>query len=210
MDGLGLLVSTGLLHIFEAQCNRQIDHWRSLLLEGVTNLWLLISVRLLLPNPYAAGALFGEYKMMQKKIYENMKNDWNPSTWALILEYLSRAIQWIPTWQSFDYFQKSLLPCALDKGNLSIGSFLSEWVTNLWHLIPVRFLPQPLREDMAICPPDTSDEVRYSSAARPICHGRASCQNGSLTYGILFLWDFCLSLLERIWQFDVLLTPVMK
>ena len=101
-----------------------------------------------------------------------MKNDWNPSTWVLILEYLSRAIQWIPTWQSFDDFQKSLLPCALDEGSLSIGSFLSEWVTNLWHLIPMRFLPQPLREDMAIwCPPDTSNEVKDPSAARPLCHG---------------------------------------
>ena len=45
-----------------------------------------------------------------------------------------------------------------------MGIPLSEWVINQQHLIPVRFLPQPLREDMAKCFPDTSDEVRGPSA----------------------------------------------
>ena len=36
------------------------------------------SIRL---NPYAAGGLFGQYEMIQKKIY---KNYWNPATWVLI------------------------------------------------------------------------------------------------------------------------------
>ena len=68
-------------------------------------------------NPYAAGGWFDQFKMMQKKL----KNDWNPGKWVLIWEYSARALQWIPTWQGLDYFQKSLRPCNLDENNLSIG-----------------------------------------------------------------------------------------
>ena len=49
------------------------------------------------------------------------KNDWNPGTWILIWEYSARAIQWIPTWQVLDGFQKSSHPCALNESSLSIG-----------------------------------------------------------------------------------------
>ena len=52
---------------------------------------------------------------MQKKL----KNVWNPSIWVLIREYLARAIQWIPTWQGLDGFQRSLHPCALNESGLS-------------------------------------------------------------------------------------------
>ena len=48
------------------------------------------------------------------------ENDWNPGTWVLIWEYSMRAIQWIPTWQGLDDFQKSFSPCPLDESSLSI------------------------------------------------------------------------------------------
>ena len=41
--------------------------------------------------------------------------------WVLIYEYSERAIQWIPTWQGLEVFQKYLRPCALDRSSLSIG-----------------------------------------------------------------------------------------
>ena len=59
---------------------------------------------------------FSQYKMMQKYF----ENTWNPGKWVLISQYSVRAIQWIPTWQDFDGFQKSLPPCALDESSLSI------------------------------------------------------------------------------------------
>ena len=37
---------------------------------------------------------------------KELENDWNPGKWALIWEYSSRAIQWIPTWQGFRWFSK--------------------------------------------------------------------------------------------------------
>ena len=56
---------------------------------------------------------------------KNLKNDCNLDKWVLIWEYSVRAIQWIPTWQGFDFwfliFQKNLHPCALGKSSLSIG-----------------------------------------------------------------------------------------
>ena len=52
---------------------------------------------------------------------KNLKNDWNPGKWVLIWKYSTRAIRWIPTWQGFNVFQKSLRSCALDKSSLSIG-----------------------------------------------------------------------------------------
>ena len=51
---------------------------------------------------------------------KNLKNDWNPGKWVLILEYSSPAIQWIPTWQGLNGFQKSLRSGALDERSLSI------------------------------------------------------------------------------------------
>ena len=49
------------------------------------------------------------------------KNDRDPGKWVLIWEYSARAIQWIPTWQGLDDFQKSLDSCALNEKSLSIG-----------------------------------------------------------------------------------------
>ena len=46
------------------------------------------------------------------KCAKNLKNDWNPGTWVLIWEFSARAIQWVPTRQGLDGFQKSLRPCA--------------------------------------------------------------------------------------------------
>ena len=40
---------------------------------------------------------------------------------VLIWEYSARAIQWIPTWEGLDGFQKSLRYYALDESSLSIG-----------------------------------------------------------------------------------------
>ena len=55
--------------------------------------------------------------MMQK----TTENDWNPGKWVLIWKCSARAIQWTPTWQGLDGFQKSLPSSALDEGSLSIG-----------------------------------------------------------------------------------------
>ena len=41
---------------------------------------------------------------------KKLKYDWNPGTWVLIWECSVKAIQWIPTWQGLDGFQKSLHP----------------------------------------------------------------------------------------------------
>ena len=60
-----------------------------------------------------------------------LKNHWNPGKWVLIWEYSVRAIQWVPTWQGLDGFQKSLRICALDESSLSIvrvNSFIASWV----------------------------------------------------------------------------------
>ena len=54
------------------------------------------------------------------KLINKHENEWNPGTWILIWECSERAIQWIPTWQGSDDFQRSLLPCALDESSLSI------------------------------------------------------------------------------------------
>ena len=53
-----------------------------------------------------------------KKTY---KKGWNPVIWVLIWEYSARALQWIPTWQGLDDFQKSLCPCVLNRSSFSIG-----------------------------------------------------------------------------------------
>ena len=47
------------------------------------------------PNPYAAGGLFDQHKMVQKAL----KNDWNPGTWVLIWESSGKTTEWISTWQ---------------------------------------------------------------------------------------------------------------
>ena len=39
------------------------------------------------------------------------ENYWNCGKWVLIWEYSARAIQWIPTWQGFDGFQKFAFLC---------------------------------------------------------------------------------------------------
>ena len=48
---------------------------------------------------------------------KNLKNDWNRDMWVLIWEFSVT----IPTWQGLNGFWKSLCPCDLDEGNLSIG-----------------------------------------------------------------------------------------
>ena len=50
-----------------------------------------------------------------------LKNRWNPGLWVLIWKYSVAAIQWVPTWQGLDVFQKHLRSCALDESSLSIG-----------------------------------------------------------------------------------------
>ena len=88
--------------------------------------WLAIAVywgggNLFIPtyfNPYAGGGYFGQYKMIKK----HLENNRNPGIWAHIWEYSARAIQWLPTQQGLDGFQKYMRPCALDESSLSIGS----------------------------------------------------------------------------------------
>ena len=48
-------------------------------------------------------------------------NDWNTGKCPLTWEYSVRAIQWVPTSQGLDGFQKYLRPCALDKSSRSVG-----------------------------------------------------------------------------------------
>ena len=55
---------------------------------------------------------------MQKKL----KKDWNLCIWVLIWEHPVKVIQWIPTWQGLDGYQKMLHPCALDESSLRIGN----------------------------------------------------------------------------------------
>ena len=52
---------------------------------------------------------------------KKLKNERNPGTSVLIWVYSARALQWIPTRQGLDGFQKSLGPCNLDKNILGIG-----------------------------------------------------------------------------------------
>ena len=52
----------------------------------------------------------------------------NPGKWVLIWEYSARAIQWIPTWQCLDVFQKSLHSCALNESSVSIGRVKLQWI----------------------------------------------------------------------------------
>ena len=59
--------------------------------------------------------------LVNTKWCKNLKNDWNPCTWVLIWECSARYIEWIPTCQGLDCYQKSLRPCALDESSLSIG-----------------------------------------------------------------------------------------
>ena len=71
---------------------------------------------------------------------KNRKNDWNPGKWVLILEYSSRAFQWVPTLQGLDSFQKYLRPCSMDESSLGIervkGLKLLRWhlVCVTWHV----------------------------------------------------------------------------
>ena len=68
-------------------------------------------------NPYAAGGQIWPIQNDAKILEDN----WNPGTWVLIWEYSLRAIQWIPTRQGLDGFQKCLLSCSLDESIASIG-----------------------------------------------------------------------------------------
>ena len=52
---------------------------------------------------------------------KNLKNYWNPGKWVLIWEYSVRAIQWVPTWQGLNGFQRFLRLCTLDESSLSMG-----------------------------------------------------------------------------------------
>ena len=58
---------------------------------------------------------------------KSLKNYWNPGKWVLIWENSARAIQWIPTRQGLDGFQKSLCPYVLDESSLSIWRVNSPW-----------------------------------------------------------------------------------
>ena len=59
--------------------------------------------------------------LASRKWCKKLKNDWNPGKWVLIWEGSGRAVQWIPTWQGLDGFQRSLHPSALGESSLSIG-----------------------------------------------------------------------------------------
>ena len=49
------------------------------------------------------------------------KSTENPGTLVLIWEYSTRAIQWVPTWQVLDGFQKIFASLCLEEIGLSIG-----------------------------------------------------------------------------------------
>ena len=46
---------------------------------------------------------------------KKLKNDRNPDTSVLIWEYSTKAIQWIPTWQGVDGFQKTFAPLCFER-----------------------------------------------------------------------------------------------
>ena len=75
-----------------------------------------------LVNPYAAGGLFGQYKMMQKtwKIIETL-------AYGYLCTYLRVLIESFPIWQGLDVFQKSLHPCDMDENSLSIKRVKMWW-----------------------------------------------------------------------------------
>ena len=62
------------------------------------------------PPIYLQGSIYWPQLVRFRCFYKKwLKNDWNPGTWELIWEYSARPIQWIPTWQGLDGFQKSFV-----------------------------------------------------------------------------------------------------
>ena len=70
-------------------------------------------------NPYAAGGYLSGHN--DEKETEKWLKSW---------QYLARALQWIPTWQGLDGFQKSLRRCNFDENGLSIER--SKTMTHIW------------------------------------------------------------------------------
>ena len=77
-------------------------------------------------------------KLINTKYCKNPRKVTETLAYWYSYECSSRAIQWIPTWQGLDVFQKSLHPCALDKSSFSIGSVNRKFPLDLrmppqWH-----------------------------------------------------------------------------
>ena len=68
-------------------------------------------------NPYAAGELFGLYKMMQKKLKKWLK----PCHMVTHLRVLSESYPIYTNMTGLGWFKKKLHPCALLESSLSIG-----------------------------------------------------------------------------------------
>ena len=70
-----------------------------------------------MPQPLCCRWLIWPIKN-DAKIPEKWLKSWHIGTH--LIEYSTRAIQWMPRWQGWDSSQKSLHPCPLDKSSLSI------------------------------------------------------------------------------------------
>ena len=68
-------------------------------------------------NPYCAGGLYGQYKMMKKPKIKCLK-PWHMGT---PLRVLSKSYPMNTNMVEFRWFSKYLCPCALDESSLSIG-----------------------------------------------------------------------------------------
>ena len=69
---------------------------------------------------------------------------WCKNPRVLIWKYSARALQWIPTWQGLNVFQKYLRHCTLDENSpISIGRVKAYYVYALYNL-SVRYNPNDL------------------------------------------------------------------
>ena len=111
-------------------------HWKGMLFRYSQQLIL---------NPYPAILAVWPIKNNAKIL----KNHWNQGIRVLIWESSVRAVQWVPTWQGLDCFQKYLRSCASDESSLSIGRSNRLWF-NIILTLPTELLGK-LRMDGIKC-----------------------------------------------------------
>ena len=99
--------------------------WVSFLFQGrEEEIWLKhVEKQVRLEQGYVLPGNFALANLANTKWYKKpLKMNRNPCIWVLwvvIWEYSVRTIQWMPTWQGLDVFQKSFCLCALDESSLS-------------------------------------------------------------------------------------------
>ena len=101
---------------------------------------------------------------LQNDAKKNLKNNWNPGTWVLIWEYLSRPIQWIPAWQGFNGFQKTLRPCTLDKVASALEG-LTLWICQFCTFKRQSFLCEKAIALQSNCPSEHRNNCFFSGTS---------------------------------------------